>query len=191
MISRWAKIKENLTWPISIIVFLFITAIGLVIYDKLPLEWPIRSAEVERNVRKWTEDAGYSVKKIPDDKSRFHFTAITPNGTQVDLINEKKQSPLIISIGMVLNLPKEAEKILNQMSEKERRQFLATIKLELLRIGIQYQLNLDESCTRLNSIRFENVLFYTSSNSKAEFYNEIFLVVRATGLLSTLFEREL
>jgi hypothetical protein len=181
LISRWAKIKQKWSWPLAIIAFTVMFAASLNIYNNLPIEWPLRSSEVERNIHSWLDEAGCSVQTIHDPECRFRFDIIQ-SYEPVTISNMKINTPIGINMAVLLKMSEGDQKFLATLSEKRRLQFTENLKLELIKIGVSYSFHYGSN-GQVQSLDLNNWYFYTKSpNAKTEFYNSISIVVRSVKI---------
>jgi hypothetical protein len=186
MIIRWAQIKEKWSWPLAIIAFSVISAASISIYNNLPIEWPLRSFEVERNTRSWLDDEGCSIKTIRDPEYRF-VLGVTQSEVYFNVSNKKEDSPIAVNVYTRVNLSEDDQKYLSNLSENRRLHFLEQVKIELLRTGVQFQIHLSPNKQLQYTELVSSFLYTNSPNAKSEFYNNIGLVLRGVKLSQAFF----
>jgi len=96
----WGKVKKYFKGPYILIAFMGTLALGLFIYNNIPVEWPIRSSQIQTNIQSWAEEAGYRIGKMPVEGERFHLV-ITDNTMTIEVLNKKNLSPHVIFIAPV------------------------------------------------------------------------------------------
>lgn len=187
MIALWVKAKEKWSWPVIFVIFLVISATTLTIYNNLPIDWSIKSYEIERNLQKWAYQGNFSIKDNPQTYARFQFIMKDEKGKPVYVINKKEDSPLEITIATLLKPTKNQQKRFLNKSKKWQSEFLNNLNIELIKLGAGYTLSQPE----LKEIKIINEFYYDKNTSKVEFLKNVMLVRRAQYLTIMLISQAL
>lgn len=186
IIAIWGRVANSWSWPHTFLAFLAAVALGLFIYNNLPIDWPIKSKKVEQNLRKWADEAGFSIKSDPQDYARFQFIITDDKGYTVTVFNNKKDSPLEIRIATKLVFTEKQQKEFSQKGEEWQKQFLDSINIELLKFGVGYEFKRGP----LNEINISNKIFYDKNMHKMNFLDKTMFVRRALYLIIAIFQKE-
>jgi len=89
-------------------------------------------------------------------------------------------------VGQNLKLAEDLQKRLGTMSKEKQVELFEHLKIELLKMGVEYNMIFDPAHKNIKAIEFIHVYIYPNSNAKAEFFNHFFLVKRASLIVSEL-----
>jgi hypothetical protein len=186
ILSLWAKLKKSWTW-IETLICLFLTiTIGLVAYNNIPYDWPIKSAEIEKKIRKWMLDSHYMIKSEDNENEHFKLIITDSGGLKIGISSLKKSSPSQIRIYKSFIISEDSQKQLQQFNKKERKHINSTLKLELLKYGIQY-IGISDP---LKKIILMHETFISQSTTKNEFLKEFMFLRRASYLVKVILSDE-
>jgi energy-coupling factor transporter transmembrane protein EcfT len=105
-LAYWAKISENLSWPMTIIVGLIITTCFTVLYS-YTAEWGRNyfavNKTVEEQVKEGLDEPGYRLTRIPSSGTEaFHFMTELPMGGLPIHISQPMREPTTIEINTII-----------------------------------------------------------------------------------------
>lgn len=174
-IIAYLGITQHWKWPLAILLFFIASGIGLYIYTNIPVEWFIKSGEIEGTLKKWSDDGGYSIKSSIQSDDRFHFIITDKEGYHFDVFNQKSNKVSEITIGTGINLTKRQQEILHEMPQKGRNIFYSNLNIELLKMNV----GIDTGKSQPDRIIISKDFYYRKGLTKYEFIENIHTVERA------------
>jgi len=186
-IGAYLGYKEKTRISTAIMTFMVLFACGLIIYRYLPFDFPVGSTKIEKTLKQWADQGGFSVKNTPQSYARFQFQTVDSQGRAVDVFNLKSKNTKEIVLGSRIRLSEQQYNKLRQKGDKPQRELLDYLTTELIKLGVEYEIKVDSTITITITYHF----YYDPLMSDIEFYNNMALVKRAIVLTQILFKKEL
>lgn len=142
--------------------------------------------EASKAIRKWLEENHHQVKEITDEAASFHFELDYPIGTlKRQRVLQPKDFPGLIVVLNGVSVAKEHTEKLKEMTRKEREDFYASIRSDLLFLKNSYDMNLDEEgIARQIQFSYE---FYFDGLTKTRLFDALLLNHRTLIYIVTRF----
>ncbi len=188
--ATWGLLTMQQAWPYVMVAAMVSLAAGLTIINQLDdyrrktkSGKDLTDEEIETTIRDWLFQAGYSVRSgeiAPNTYFAFHITDLQDRTLTVLRFKKHPQS-----VTLVANMPIEPilkERFL-KLDDKSRRKILLNLRLEILKIGINYR-HLEEP---LDKVFFEYSFPYESMTPFL-FSHQITFVIRAVGVFAHILE---
>ena len=134
--------------------------------------------EMSKKIMGWLSDDGRDVKKALDDSTYFNYGCeFVKNSSRFFEVWQPKDRADLIVMGCFLNIPKNYQKVLKGMKDKERMAFFKSIQFAFMFRPISY----DILPTVQNAERFEFMIpLYYDGLNKNVFMDSIRLLERCT-----------
>lgn len=156
--------------------FFISAAAGLIIFNNLPIDWPVKSASVETNIRGWLDKTNFSIRNNPHDDARFQFLVTDQQNNSFAIINRKDNDPSEIIIATTVVAPDKFNEAFKRATKYEQLKFVNYIGSELLKFGVNFK----DIKLPLKSFELEYTIHINKSTTRIEFLHEIFLLRRAS-----------
>ena len=190
-INAWSEAKITLLVISACLIFIIIT-LNTIIYIKMRMWNPnqivsqslLTAKKIENQLHNWAYKSGYSIQssniKEAKDATRFLFILRhVKTQKKIAVLNRKEDSIYRISIQTSLIVDEEHQKLIENMSQEEKRHFISHIRLELLKYGIDYV----GIKYPLQHITLLDEFVYDESLTRTAFLKNLMFVLRAKLLL--------
>mgnify|MGYP001586510608 CR=1 FL=1 len=139
---------------------------------------------LESRVRTWLDAAGYSTSILRKDGTTFYIEAKHSKQPFTIAIFQEVDYSHFITVLSAFPLQKQHLDILNQSTAYQKGDFYRDINIELVQLGVEYQLEPEKRITTFARLAAKGA-------DEAAFFNGILFVSRAVILTQTLVERNL
>jgi hypothetical protein len=141
-LSYWAKISENLSWPMTIVFGLIIVTCVTVLYS-YGTEWGrdyvAAMTTTEEQVKEWLDVPGIKVtRENADTAETFRFLVELPDSGGSILVYQEKNRPTFILINTAILKNREAQEFFSKLKPSQAKRIREKMYLELLHSGVQY-----------------------------------------------------
>lgn len=148
---------------------------------------PTNNNKIRSRIREWLDSEHYKVQSVTLQGEHFRFTAEDNIGRQVIVARPKGELEDFIIIGGSWKIPPEYHDRFDNMSEDIKQAMLEELKMELLRLKVDYQIG----ALPLRQVGVESRIACDETTSRLQFLQLFGTIKYANVLITVILEKGL